>query len=548
VIPNRPTALADYLRILRHRKWIVAIAFAAAVSAAVLVSMTQRPLYRATAQVLINRANIVSSITGVTDPSMLGNDPTRFIATQSDVARSLGLARQVVAAAGVPGLTARQLLAASSVTPATNADVLNVAVSSPRTTDAIRLANTYAQQYTAFKTNLDTAHINKALATLKSRIASMSKSGVPPTSPSYATLLQYESQLETIAPLLANNTQVLAQADGTVKIRPRPKRNALLGGLIGIVVGIGLAFLAEALERRIRSSSEAEAALGLPLLARVPAPPRSVRKAGRPVMLAKPVAPEAEPYRRLRTNLEFVNLDHRARKIMVTSATGREGKSTTIANLGVAFARAGRKVALVDLDLRKPALHQLFGIAPAPGITDVVLKHVELPDALRTIDIARRTATLDSSLHPTLSQRALAETADITAMLSNGRAVSQGMLKVLPAGTMIADAGEVIDDDGLVPILNTLAEQFDYVLLDAPPFLAFGDAPALSARVDAIVVVTRLGVVSVAQLRDLEHQLETCQAERLGFVAAGAEVERYEKADYYHAMAKAERGKQPTPK
>ena len=530
---NRPTGLADYLRILRQRKWIILIAFVTAVSAAVLLSIRQRPVYSATAQVLINRANIVSSITGVTDPSTLGNDPTRFIATQSDVARSLKLAKEVVAAAGVPGLTPQKLLASSSVTPSTNADVLSFAVSSPRTSEAIRLATVYARQYTSFKTALDTARINDALGTVKSKIASMSKSGVPPTSPSYATLLQDQSRLETLGPTLAKNAQVIQEPDQAAKIRPRPKRNALLGGLIGIVVGIGLAFLAEALDRRVRSSSEAEAALRLPLLARVPRPPRSVEKAGRPVMLAKPVAPEAEPFRRLRTNLEFMNLDHGARKIMVTSATVREGKSTTIANLAIALARAGRHVALVDLDLRQPALHKFFGLAAAPGITDVVLKHVKLSEAMQEIHVARRTASPGSP-------------ATVT---SNGRAANHGKLTLVPAGTLIPDPGELVDEDGLVPVLDTLAELFDYVLVDAPPFLAFGDAAALSARVDAIVVVTRLGAVSAAQLQDLEHQLETCTAERIGFVATGAEVEaQYERAGYYGLPSDFGREEQKTPK
>jgi Mrp family chromosome partitioning ATPase len=144
-------------------------------------------------------------------------------------------------------------------------------------------------------------------------------------------------------------------------------------------------------------------------------------------------------------------------------------------------------------------------------------------------------------------RRTVPEMVGTTATLSNGRAATLGKLKLVPAGTIIPDPGEVIDDDRLTPILTTLAEQFDYVLLDAPPFLAVGDAPALSARVDGIVVVARLGVVSAAQLHDLEHQLETCQAAKLGFVAAGADVEaRYDNAGYYHAAAKADREEHST--
>ena len=184
---DRPTTLSDYLAVLRRRKWIVIVMVIAVPLTAVAISEVQTPQYQATTEVLINRANIVSAITNVTDPSTLGTDPTRFLATQSDVAQSPSLAKRVVAAAGVPNITVGQLLASSSVHPASNADILNISVVSRRPADAIRLANVYAEQYTLFKTRLDTARINDALDTLQTRIDTLAKLRVPTTSPSYAT-------------------------------------------------------------------------------------------------------------------------------------------------------------------------------------------------------------------------------------------------------------------------------------------------------------------------------------------------------------------------
>ena len=106
----------------------------------------------------------------------------------------------------------------------------------------------------------------------------------------------------------------------------------------------------------MRSPEEIGDALGVPLLAHVPGPPRRLRGKDRLVMLAEPEAPEAEAVRMLRTNLDFVNLERRAKRIMVTSAVDGEGKSTTAANLAVTLARGGRRVVLVDLDLRRPSL------------------------------------------------------------------------------------------------------------------------------------------------------------------------------------------------
>jgi succinoglycan biosynthesis transport protein ExoP len=546
---NKPTTLADFLAILRRRTLMIVVVLVVTPATAIALSKLQQPLYQATAKVLVNRANIVSAITNVTDPSTVGNDPTRFLATQSDIARSPKLASQVVEAAGVPGMTVERFLADSDVTAATNADLLNISVSNTNRRYALRLADAYAQEFTTFKTELDTARINDALKTLKLRIKALSASGVSPASPSYATLLQYASQLETVGKLLANNTQVLNQAVAE-KVRPRTKRNALLGGLFGVVLAVGLAFLAEALDRRVRLEKEIEESLGLPLLARVPRPSRRLSKANELVMLADPTSVESEAFRKLRTHIEFANIENHARTIMVTSAVGQEGKSTTIANLAVAFARSGRRVALVDFDLRRPYLNKFFRLESVPGVTDVVQKHSTLLEAMRPVGLTRTVQDLEPArgLVETVgdprrvrtrgSSSSRATRTSAAAPSENGRSNIGGVLNVLPAGTMPFDAGEFIGNEGIALILEELREQYDYVLLDAPPLLAVGDAMTLSAEVDAIVAVTRLRVVQRPLLHELARQLEMCRAEKLGFVLTGAELEEgYGYPDHYYAYA-----------
>jgi len=513
---SRPTTLADYLAIVRRRKWIIVLPLLLAPAMAVILSSRQQSLYQASAQIYVKRADIAAAVAGVTDPT-LQVDPVRFLKTQASVARDPKLAERVVAAAGVPGVSAGALLGSSSVSPDPNADLLNIAVTNEKPEVAVRLANAYADQFTKYQTDLDTARINLALERVRARIKSLRAHGVSIDSAAYGTLLDSQTRLETVGIQLANNTQVLRPADGAGKISPRPRRNGILGFLLGGILGIGLAFIAEALDKRVRSEREIADTVTLPLLARVPRPARRLRKANSLVMLAEPRSIAAEPVRALRTNIEFANLERNARTIMITSAVQREGKSTTIANLAVALVRAGRRVALVDLDLRRPFLHRFFGVKSVPGVTDVVLGRFKLSDAMRPVPVSAPGGQR-SSTAPAPVQFPLASAS------SNGHGQLDGVLNVLPAGTIPPDPGELVGTEGLGDLLDSLRDQFDFVLIDAPPLLVVGDAMALSARVDAMFVVTRLKVVHRGMLHELARLLEACPAEKFGYVVAGAEL------------------------
>jgi succinoglycan biosynthesis transport protein ExoP len=512
---NRPTTVADYLAILRRRKWIVLLPPVAAGLAAFLLSTGQSPLYHADAQVLVNRTSVVAAVTGI-DPS--GGDPTRYLQTQASIARSPELAVRVASRSDIPGMSAGRVLAESSVTPSADSDLVSIAVDDGDPNVAARIANTYASEFAAFSKERATASIDQALTDLRAQLKGLADRGQT-GSALYAQLLQDQSKLVTVGRLFAGNTRVLVPAEGAAKIRPRPRRNAILGFLFGGVVGLALAFLAEALDRRVRSEHEIDEALGIPLLARIPRPPRALQKTDGLVMLQEPTGAQAETFRKLRTSLEFVNPDGAARTIMVTSAVEQEGKSTTIANLAVALARGNRRVAVVDLDLRRPYLSRLFHVSGRPGITDVALKRAELSDALRPIALAtgiRERASLNGD----------------GGGASNGRTASDGLLHLLPAGTIPPTAGEMLQDERLLGVLDELASRFDVVLIDAPPLLAFGDTMTLSTRVDAIFAITRLGRVQRSILHEFARQLQSCQANLLGYVLTG--VEHSESYRYMH--------------
>lgn len=520
VFSNRPTTVADYLAILRRRKWIAVVPPVAAAIAAYLLSTGQSPLYRASADLLFKRASVVTVITGV-DPS--GGDPTRYLATQSSIARDPVLAKRISDASGIPGMTPGRVLSESHVTPSADSDIITISVEDEHQADATRLANTYATQFAEFTKEWATTSIDDALTSLQARLKSLAAHGQS-DSALYAALLQQQGQLATVGRLMAGIASVLQPAEGAAQIRPRPRRNAMVGFLFGAVVGLALAFLAEALDRRVRDEHEIDAVLGLPLLARIPAPPRTLQRTNDLVMLRESSGPQAETFRKLRTSIEFVNADGAARTIVVTSAMEQEGKSTTIANLAVALARGGRRVAVVDFDLRRPYLSRLFHVGGRPGITDVALKHATLTDALRSIG-------LGTGIHELASVNGQGPS-------QNGRTAPEGQLQLLPAGTLPASAGEMLQDPRLFGVLDDLASRFDIVLIDAPPLLAFGDTMALSSHVDAIFAITRLSRVQRPILHEFGRQLENCQARLLGYVLTGVEHSEsyrymYEAYEYY---------------
>jgi capsular exopolysaccharide synthesis family protein len=295
-----------------------------------------------------------------------------------------------------------------------------------------------------------------------------------------------------------------------------------MGLVLGMLAGLGLAFLWEALDTRVRTAESVAEHLGLSLLARLPAPPRRFAGQNRLLMLDEPNDEQAEAFRMLRTNLEFANLDRGARTIMVTSALQGEGKSTTVSNLAVALARAGRHVVLVDLDLRRPSLHRFFDLGGRPGLTQVTLGRATLEEATLRVDLDGRGGNL----------------AEI-----NGRV--PGALEVLGTGPLPPNPGEFVGTRALQDVLAQLASRAHLVLIDAPPLLSLGDALALTAKVDALFVVSRLKVVKKALIDELKRVLETCRAHKLGFIVTGANADG--SYGYGYGYAEPERSAPPLP-
>lgn len=496
------STLADFVRIARRRKWIIAATAVIVPCVSITLSVRKPALYEAAAEVLLSRQNLAASFAGVPDV-YASQDAARYSATQAFLARSPKVAERVVKAAKIPGVTAGSFAGSSSVSANPNADLLSFRVHNADPAIAARLANAFATQFTLYRRQLDTNAIDQARAEIKARMRDLVRQNQTQTQ-LYADLDAREQQLATVEALSRSNAYVARPAFGAVKIQPRPRRDAVLGLGLGLFLGLGLAFLRETLDTRLRTTEEIHERLGLPLLGRLSEPSRGLKASYGLVMLADPYSVQAEAFRMLRTNIELANLERRAQMIMVTSALEEEGKTTTVANLAIAMARAGRHVVLVDLDLRRPSLDQYFHVERHVGLTDVALGDTSLASALvqvSVIDPARSAPGVDTGGQPV-----------------------HGLLEVLPSGPLPPDPGEFVGNHVLAGILDTLRTRAEVILIDTPPVLHAGDALALSTRVDAVVVVTRLDLARRAPLQELRRLLDTVPAEKLGFVLTGADT------------------------
>jgi Mrp family chromosome partitioning ATPase len=393
---------------------------------------------------------------------------------------------RVLTAVPSAGSDRDEFLESSTVSAPLGSDILNFSVEDSDPRLAMRLATEYAKAFTEYQLRLDTQAVQSELKAVRQQLAELEASGQA-GSKTYAASQRRERTVAALAAAQPPSARVVQAPGEAPKVGPRTGRNGLLALCLGLLLALVVVFLADALDPRVRSVDAIRETLGLRLLGRLAGPPARLRKLNELIMLVDPTSRDAEQFRALRWTLDLVNAEHGARTIMITSGVDAEGKSTTAANLAVAFARAGRRVVLIDTDLSHPDRHPPVAVDQRPV------------QALQLNGLTRHSSAADES---------------------SRRIEQTGVLEVIPAGSALHDSDELDVERAVGRIIQRVRDRADIVLVDSPPVLS-GNAIALTALVDAVVVVVRLEALTMSALEDLGWMLGASPAIKLGVVVTG---------------------------
>jgi capsular exopolysaccharide synthesis family protein len=479
--PNMVRALG-FVR--RRGIWIV-LCFVLAAGAAFGFSKHQIRKYTATASLVFSYNQLTQEIAGVptSNSNTLGQQASNLELLH------LGDMAQKTAATLGRGLTADKVSEVVSLSGQLESSIAGVSATVTSPELAAEIANTYSRKFVQDQENTNRHYYQSALALVRKQLGALSPQQRVGTD---GLELQDRAQsLELLAGLQHNTVQIAQEASvPVVPSSPKTSRNVLIGGILGLLVGFGLALLLERLDPRIRGPRELAAAYDLPLLGVVPqsaALARFVRADEAP----PPALPlvETETFHIIRARLRSFNADRDIRTVLVTSATPGEGKTTVARHLASAAVRMGSRVLLLEADLRRPKLAQELGLQSHAGLADVLNGTVAIRVATQSIGIGRQTLDL----------------------LPSGPSIPRNPVELIESHTMDA-------------CLAQTKSVYDLVVIDAPELTAVSDAFLLLSKVDGVIIVGRVGRSRRDVAQHLRQVLATSGAPLVGVIANGVKL------------------------
>jgi capsular exopolysaccharide synthesis family protein len=445
--------------------------------------------YASTAEVLVKPVNNPFQSTAPVG-SLLSMDTERQLASSSVVAQ---IAVQHIR----PKIDPVHALEHLKVSNPTNTQVLEFTYSAGTPAAAKEGADAFSSAYVTYRVDQTRKAVDDLKRPIQTQIAQVKQQlddlnkQIGPNGPTAAQQNERDTltaQLAVLTNELAPYTTILVDPGDVIATgelpespsSPKPVLNAAIGLAVGLLLGVGLAFARERLDERLRSRADVERAGGAPVLAMVPGISGSRRqKQPRLVSVDLPSSGAAEAYKTLRTGvLSITSSSTGPSTIAVTSPGPGEGKSATVANLGVALAQSGKRVILVSADLRRPGLGQYFRIGARRGLSDVL----------------KGTISVDEAILPVLG----------------------GLLRVVPSGIPPAQPAELLSSEAMRETLEKLASDADFVLVDCPPVLPVSDALAVTPLADHVILVVSAASTTARAVVDALGSLDQVGARVMG--------------------------------
>jgi polysaccharide biosynthesis transport protein len=491
----------ELLSVLWRRKGVVATTVIACVVLAVVLSARSAKQYSSSSELLFRDPGFAQTLFGNNLFSTGQQEPQRTTQTSIDVISSPDVARL---AAG--WLKAKEpigsLLDSISVTPNSNADIATITATRSSPAEAAALANAFAEGYITYRRQTDRATIAQAEEELDRSLKTAS-------APEAAKIEENLRQLGVLRSLQTGDAEQIARAQpNSTPVSPKPKRDAILGLVVGLLLGGGLALLVDFLDRRLKGIDDFERAVPqYQLLASVPHAIEGVAPA------SQLIGPTGEAYRMLREGLRFLDPTGRAQCFVVTSAEESEGKSTAAVSLASALAAIGRSVILLEADMRRPTAATLLGISRgAEGLSDMLISDDDMESFLVSVD-------------------------------------GQPGLRILPSGTIPPNSADLLSAGRMTDVLAFARESADYVIVDCPPLLPVADTRVLLrlAGVDGVIMIGRAGVSRRDRIRAASRVLAQSGVRVFGLVVTDVKL-RADSVYYQYGSDEPPRDAPPQPR
>jgi polysaccharide biosynthesis transport protein len=496
-------SLQDYLVVLRRRRWLIVGVVIVVVAAALAVSLTETPVYESDAEIVVEPVRRTQDVSF--DESLWYGD---LVATEQQVMTSRPVALRAAETLGIAD--PYEAIAGVRVESVTDTRVLRVIAADTDPATAAATANAVAEGYLAHRRGQAVENVVAARTeldqradTLRGEIDALDEDAEGPEREALvaqlSAIVAQSAELGNTSGAVTGGGEILTPAEVAVSpVSPNPVRTGALAVVLGLVLGIGLAFLRDHFDDVIRDESDFKRATGgLPVLGRIPRwedPEGGQRLA----TLLAPASIASEAYRELSAGVRFLLVargrtdqprdgrppagtgDGTVHAVMLCSATAGDGKTSTAANLAVAAARVGLRTLLVDADLRRPTVAKRFGLGRTSGLSDVLLHGHDLQEHAVDVGVEH--------------------------------------LRVLPAGSSPPNPNELLASTAMRMFEQEALRQADLVIYDSPAVLAVPDALELGRQVDVTVLVGRAGTTGRRQLAAAKERLHQVGIEVSGTV------------------------------